>query len=623
MSATETEIVVNDAAELQFRHPQIQRWVREIADVTKPKAIRVCDGSDSERESLIEILVAAGTVERLNPAFKPNSVLARTEPGDVARVEEQTFICSIDENDAGPTNNWMAPEDMKRTMTRLYDGAMQGRTMYVIPFCMGPLEAAHPKFGIEITDSEYVAVSMRIMTRMGSDVMEAMGTDAGFVRALHSVGMPLTEGVTDVPWPCNEVKYISHFPEERMIWSFGSGYGGNSLLGKKCYALRIASVMGRDEGWLAEHMLLMRLISPEGRAYHLAAAFPSACGKTNLAMLQPTIPGWRVETLGDDIVWMRPGQDGRLYALNPEVGLFGVAPGTGTGTNPNAMAAIDAGNSVFTNVALTPEGDVWWEGMTKQPPEKLTDWKGRQWTSLGGPVGGHAGEKAAHPNSRFCTPIRQLPTLSEAFDDPAGVPIDAIIFGGRRENTIPLVAQARSWQHGVFMGATCSSETTAAAAGAVGVLRRDPMAMLPFIGYHVGDYLQHWINFGTRGASQQLPEIFYVNWFRRDPDGNFLWPGFGENSRVLKWIAQRIDAQVGAHDTPAGLLPRREDLDLSGLEIPESHLRTLLSFGVPEWADELPRLRRWLRSLGRKVPTEMWDELWTIAEAMARQEVSA
>lgn len=595
-------------------HPRVIAWVEEIADLTKPSAIHFCDGSDEEYDRLADVLVKAGTVIRLDESRQPGSLYARTDPDDVARVEDSTFICSVDENDAGPTNNWMDPKQMKATLMQLYNGCMAGRTMYVIPFCMGHIEAEDPKFGVEITDSAYVVLSMRIMTRMGDDVMAAMErTEADFVPALHSVGMPLPAGTKDVPWPCNDVKYIVHFPEERMIWSYGSGYGGNSLLGKKCYALRIASVMGREEGWLAEHMLILKLTSPEGKAYHICAAFPSACGKTNLAMLEPTIPGWKVETLGDDIAWMRFGDDGRLYAVNPEAGLFGVAPGTGDATNPNAMAAIRGGHNIFTNVALTDDGDVWWEGMTKQPPEHLTDWKGRSWTPEKGPDGGRPGEKAAHPNSRFCTPITQCPILSSDYDNPRGVPVDAIIFGGRRENTIPLVSQSRSWLHGVFMGATCSSETTAAAAGAVGVLRRDPMAMLPFIGYHVGDYLQHWISMGERTEPAKLPRIFYVNWFRRDAEGNFLWPGFGENCRVLKWIVQRLEGAVDAVETPAGLLPRKEDIDVKGLDISNEDLEQVLRYVPQEWADELPRMRRWLRSLGLKVPQEIHDELWHIA----------
>ncbi|MGV8845269.1 phosphoenolpyruvate carboxykinase (GTP) [Tessaracoccus sp.] len=601
-------------------HSTLLAWVKEVASLTQPDAIHYCDGSETEREHLVDLLVASGTVVRLNESVKPHSLYARTDPDDVARVEDSTFICSVNEDDAGPTNNWMSPERMKGIMTKLYAGCMRGRTMYVIPFCMGHIDAPEPKFGVEITDSAYVVISMDIMTRMGEAVLAAMeATDAPFVPALHSVGMPLDDPSEDVAWPCNDVKYIVHFPEERMIWSYGSGYGGNSLLGKKCYALRIASVMGRDEGWLAEHMVIMKITSPQGRSHHVCAAFPSACGKTNLAMLEPTIAGWSVETLGDDIAWLRFGEDGRLYAVNPETGLFGVAPGTGMDTNPNAVAAINRGNSVFTNVALTADGDVWWEGMTRTAPLNLTDWKGRPWTPDGGPEGGRPGEKAAHPNSRFCTPIEQTPILSDDYHNPVGVPIDAIIFGGRRQNTIPLVAQSRNWAHGVFMGATCSSETTAAAKGAVGVLRRDPMAMLPFIGYHVGDYLQHWIDIGKSTPHDKLPKIFYVNWFRRDADGRFMWPGFGENSRVLKWIVERIEGGVEAIDTPAGMLPLPHELDVSGLDIDDGELADVIGYAPQEWADELPRIRRWLRSLGRKVPQEMYDELWSMAETMVRR----
>ncbi|MGA4506903.1 phosphoenolpyruvate carboxykinase (GTP) [Propionibacteriaceae bacterium G1746] len=593
--------------------PRLVEWVNEVAALTKPAAIRYCDGSAEEAAQLVDELVAAGTVVRLNDELMPNSIYARTDPDDVARVEDQTFICSVNEADAGPTNNWMAPAEMKQIMTKLYDGSMQGRTMYVMPFCMGPLDAPEAKFGVEISDSAYVVLSMKVMTRMGDAALaEMIRRDAEFVPCLHSVGFPLTEGVKDVPWPCSDEKYITHFPEERMIWSYGSGYGGNSLLGKKCYSLRIASVMGRDEGWMAEHMLIIKVTSPEGKAYHLSAAFPSACGKTNLAMLQPTIPGWKVETIGDDIAWLRFGEDGRLYATNPENGFFGVAPGTGYETNPNAMDTINAGNNIFTNVALTDEGTVWWEGMTKQKPAHLTDWKGRSWTPEAGPEGGRKGEKAAHPNSRFCTPIDQSPTVSPDFNNPQGVPLDAIIFGGRRENTIPLVMQARDWQHGVFMGATCSSETTAAATGAVGVLRRDPMAMLPFIGYHVGDYMNHWLNM-EKVEGAQLPQIFYVNWFRRDGEGNFMWPGFGENSRVVKWIIDRIEGNVGAEATPIGLLPAEGDLDTEGLDLDPQVLREVTAFAPQEWKDELPRLKQWLDSLGEKTPHTLYDELLELA----------
>ena len=596
--------------------PRLVDWVNEVAELTKPAAIYYCDGSDNEWNTLVDDLVAAGTVVRLNDELMPNSIYSKTDPDDVARVEEQTFICSTNEADAGPTNNWMAPAEMKTIMTKLYDGSMEGRTMYVMPFCMGPLDAPEAKFGVEISDSAYVVLSMKVMTRMGKAALDEMiRRDAEFVPCLHSVGFPLPEGTKDVPWPCSETKYIVHFPEERMIWSYGSGYGGNSLLGKKCYSLRIASAMGRDEGWMAEHMLIIKVTSPEGKAYHLTAAFPSACGKTNLAMLQPTIPGWKVETIGDDIAWLRFGEDGRLYATNPENGFFGVAPGTGYETNPNAMDTINVGNNIFTNVALTDEGSVWWEGMTKEKPAHLTDWKGRSWTPEAGPEGGRKGEKAAHPNSRFCTPIDQCPTVSEDFNNPQGVPIDAIIFGGRRENTIPLVMQSRDWEHGVFMGATCSSETTAAATGAVGVLRRDPMAMLPFIGYHVGDYLQHWLDMAkVEGA--KMPSIFYVNWFRRDEDGNFLWPGFGENSRVIKWIIDRLEGTVGAEETPIGLLPKAGELDIEGLDLDPELVEAVTAFSPQEWKDELPRIKQWLDSLGGKTPGPLYDELLGLARKL-------
>ncbi|WGT47617.1 phosphoenolpyruvate carboxykinase (GTP) [Tessaracoccus lacteus] len=605
----------------QPTHPRLLEWLDKVVELCRPDAIHYCDGSDEEWDSLVDLLVAAGTVQRLNEDRKPNSIYARTDPDDVARVEDSTFICSVDERDAGPTNNWMAPAEMKRVMTQLYDGCMVGRTMYVMPFCMGHLDAKDPKFGVEVSDSAYVALSMRIMTRMGAEVLRVMEeTGADFVPCLHSVGMPLSDGQPDVAWPCNSTKYIVHFPEERMIWSYGSGYGGNSLLGKKCYALRIASAMARDEGWLAEHMLILKLISPTGREYHIAAAFPSACGKTNLAMLQPTVPGWRVETLGDDIAWMRFGEDGRLYATNPETGFFGVAPGTGAATNPNAMAAIDRGNSIFTNVALTPDGDVWWEGMTKEKPAVLTDWKGRTWRAESGPEGGRPDETAAHPNSRFCTPIDQCPILSPDYDNPEGVPIDAIIFGGRRENTVPLVTQSRDWRHGVFMGATCSSESTAAAKGAVGVLRRDPMAMLPFIGYHVADYVQHWLNLGAKADADKLPKIFYVNWFRRDSSGRFMWPGFGENSRVLKWVAERVDGLVDAVETPIGLLPTDDGLDVDGLDISADDLHDVVRYQPQEWRDEVPRIGRWFDTFGWRLPRDLVDELRQLESALGQPE---
>ena len=583
-------------------HARILSWVQEVAELTQPDRIHWCTGDDAEWNQLTEELVASGTFVRLNEEKKPNSFLAQSDPTDVARVEDRTFICSVDEKDAGPTNNWMAPDEMKRIMTDLYRGCMRGRTMYVVPFVMGHLEAEKPMFGVEITDSAYVVVSMKVMARMGTHVLRRMEeTDADFVPALHSVGKPLAEGEQDVPWPCNDTKYIVQFPEERAIWSYGSGYGGNALLGKKCYALRIASVMARDEGWLAEHMLILKLTSPEGVVKYVAAAFPSACGKTNLAMLQPTIPGWKVETLGDDIAWMKIGDDGRLYAVNPEYGFFGVAPGTNEKTNPNAMRTIELGNSVFTNVALTDDGDVWWEGM-ENTPAHATSWKGKDWTP-------DSDEPSSHPNSRYCTPIKQCPILAPEYDDPQGVPIDAILFGGRRKTTIPLVTEARDWTHGTFMGATLSSETTAAATGAVGVVRRDPMAMLPFIGYNAGDYFNHWITVGKDNDAAKLPRIFYVNWFRRDEDGGFLWPGFGENSRVLKWIVERIDGQADAVETPIGHVPTPESLDTEGLDMTPAHLAAALSVDAEEWKDELPQIAEWFEKFGESLPAVLWTEL--------------
>ena len=551
-------------------HQGILDFVAEVAELTRPDRIHWCTGSDEEWTELTDALVSTGTFTRLNPAIKPNSFHAASDPIDVARVEDRTYICSVDERDAGPTNNWMDPEQMKVLMRDLYRGSMRGRTMYVIPFVMGHLDAEAPMFGIELTDSAYVTASMRVMARMGTAVLDRMTElDAGrgernFVPCIHSVGHPLEPGQADVSWPCNDTKYIVQFPEERAIWSYGSGYGGNALLGKKCYALRIASVMARDEGWLAEHMLILKLTSPEGTVKYVAAAFPSACGKTNLAMLQPTIPGWKVETLGDDIAWMRIGEDGRLWAVNPEYGFFGVAPGTNEHTNPNAMKTINKGNSVFTNVALTEDGDIWWEGL-ENPPARATSWKGEEWTPESDVV-------SSHPNSRYCTPIKQCDILAPEYDDPRGVPIDAILFGGRRKTTVPLVFEARDWTHGTFLGATLSSETTAAAVGAVGVVRRDPMAMLPFIGYNAGDYFNHWITVGKDNDAAKLPKIFYVNWFRRDDSGDFLWPGFGENSRVLKWVVERIDGQAAAVETPIGHVPAPGALDTEGLDMTDEML---------------------------------------------------
>jgi phosphoenolpyruvate carboxykinase (GTP) len=583
-------------------------WVREVAELTTPERVVWCDGSEEEWERTTAALVEAGTVVAL--AARPNSFWAASDPDDVARVEERTYICSVDEADAGVTNNWCDPAEMKATMTALYRGCMRGRTMYVVPFCMGPLDAEHPMLGVEITDSEYVVASMKIMTRMGAAVLPLLEDgEADWVPCLHSVGAPLEPGQADVPWPCNPTKYISHFPEERTIWSFGSGYGGNALLGKKCYALRIASVMGRDEGWLAEHMLICKLISPEGAVHYVAAAFPSACGKTNLAMLEPTLPGWRVETLGDDIAWMRFGADGRLYAVNPEAGFFGVAPGTNWQTNPNAMRTMERGNSLFTNVALTDSGDIWWEGMENRPAH-ATSWKREDWTP-------DSGEDSSHANSRYCTPMAQCPVLAPEWDDPNGVPISAILFGGRRRDTIPLVTESRDWQHGTFLGATLSSEKTAAATGGLGQVRRDPMAMLPFIGYNVGDYFQHWIDLGKGADADKLPRIFYVNWFRRGDDGRFLWPGFGENGRVLKWVVERIAGTAAAVETPIGHVPTADQLDLTGLDTPRADVEEALAVDVEEWRAELPLIEEWFDRIGPALPTSLRDELDALRQRLA------